>query len=163
MRYRPLLLLYILAAGAASAGPPPHRPLTEQTIRAFLARQERLWIHRNFPGFFALAAPEAIFATVRSAPDGSVTSERETVAESRRSAEKVFGTIDRFAETSTIDSIEIAPDGVSARVLGHEQAEVFRGPQRKRLCAATEQKLILRNGQILSLGQIDRMEPCPSE
>lgn len=159
MLQRLILLLAVSAAPATVDAVPLHR-LRERAVRNFVDRQERLWVQRDFDGYFALAAPEAVFVTERRAADGTITSERETVPESRRAAEQAFATLDGFSETSFVDRVEIAPDGRSATVLGHEEAEVVRGAVRKRLCATTEQKLVLRKGHILSLGQTDRSRPC---
>lgn len=159
MLRRLILLVAVSAAPAAVAAAPRHR-LTEHDIRDFVARQERLWVRRDFDGYFALAAPEAVFVTERRAADGAVTSEQESVAESRRAAERAFASLDGFSEKSFVDRVRIAPDGRSAIVLGHEEAELVRGAVRKHLCAATEQKLVLRKSRILSLGQTDRPRPC---
>lgn len=97
--------------------------LTEPSIRAFVARQNELWRRRDFAAFFALAAPEAVSTTERREPGGEIVSERRTVTQSRRSAERVFSTIERFAETTVVDRFDIARDGQRAQVLGHEEAQ----------------------------------------
>jgi hypothetical protein len=160
MRNLQLVLIGALALAAASArAAPPHR-LTERAVRAFVARQEALWLRRDFAGFFALAAPEAVFTTERRGADGRVTSERRSVDESRRAAEHAFASIDMFRETAFVDRVDIAPDGRSARIFGHEEAEMVRAGTRRRLCADTEQAVIFRGGNILSLGQTDRVRSC---
>lgn len=159
MRAHLIVAIAAMPFPGAAAAPPTHQ-ITKPAVRAFVARQEALWNSRDLAGFFALAAPEAVFVTERTGANGRVAVERETAAESRRSAERAFATISRFRESTSIERIEIAADGLSARVFGREQAEVTRGGATLRLCAETEQSLILRAGTILTLGQTDRMRSC---
>ncbi|HEX4737517.1 MAG TPA: hypothetical protein VH331_08145 [Allosphingosinicella sp.] len=160
MRHRCPILLCAVTVATIAAHPAPLHRLTERTVRAFVEHQERLWNRRDFADFFALTAPEAVFTTERRAPDGTIRVERETVVQSRRSAEQAFAAISEFREKATIDRIEIAPDGRNARIVGHEEADVLRAGGRRRLCADTEQGLVLREGRILSLGQTDRVRSC---
>jgi hypothetical protein len=102
----PILLCCLALAAFSSAAAGPHR-LTERSVRAFVARREALWNRRDFVGFFALTAPEAVFTTERKKPDGTVSTERELAAESRRSAERTFATLDQFRETSIVDRIDM--------------------------------------------------------
>jgi hypothetical protein len=66
-----------------------------------------------------------------------------------------------FHEAATVDRIEIAADGRTARVVSHAVSSVQQqGPSVRRFCASTEQTLVLAAGRILSKGQVQTNIPC---
>jgi|SRR5579871_4207637 len=147
----------LAASGCALIGAPNGKDaakLDEAGIRAFRASEEAAWVAHDFGHYYALCAPDAVFVSVRWNADGTFSRERRTAAEDRAAAEAFFGKHPgKFTESDAIDRIVIAPDGQSARILGHEIARVEgeRGAMR----ATTEETVVLRGGRILSLGQTD--------
>ena len=149
----------LLAAGLAQAAEPS---LTEQAARAFVARQEAAWNARDVTAFFATFAPDAVFVDQARDSHGGITANgRSTLLQARLQARR-FVTKNRFSETSTVDRVVIAPDGRSARVLGHERSRIENAGQPPRtLCAETDQTLVLAQGRLLSRGQTDTDVRCP--
>jgi hypothetical protein len=153
------------AAGAAlvcgacmimGPGAPKLARLDEPTVRAFAASQEAAWNAHDFDRFYATCAPDAVFVSVRWNADGTITRETRTPVEDRAAAEKYFkGHPGKFSEVAEIDRIEIAADGLSAHVLGHQTARIEGVPKPSVLRATTEQTVVLRQGHLLSLGQTD--------
>jgi hypothetical protein len=137
--------------------PPPR--LDEATVRQFATEQQIAWNAQNFDHFYSLCAPDAVFVSIHWNSDGSITREQRTLEQDRAAAEHFFaGHPDKFIETDTIDSIKVAPDGFSARILGHQTARfVARGHQQV-LHASTDQTVALRSGRLVSLGQTDTTE-----
>jgi hypothetical protein len=130
--------------------------LDETTVRAFAASQEEAWNAHDFDRFYATVAPDAVFVSVRWNADGSITRETRTPQEDRVAAERYFKSHPgKFTEVAEIDRIEIAPDGLSAHVVGHQTARIESSPKPSVLRATTEQTVVLRQGRLLSLGQTD--------
>lgn len=141
--------------------PSPKGPtrLDEAAIRAFVADEEAAWNARDFDHYYGLCTPDAAFISLHWNADGSITRDQRTVAEDRASAERFFASHPgKVVETDTIDSITMAPDGLSARVLGHGSIRFSSNGKPQVLNAVTDQTLILRDGRILSLGQTDVSE-----
>jgi hypothetical protein len=143
--------------GAAQAAP---ARLTEAQVRAFVARQENLWNAGDVAGFFALATPDAAFTDQARAKDGRVVVYgTSTVAEARAQATKFFAT-SRTRETLTVRSVQISPDGRSARVEGHEDALLTSAGHTRHLCAETLQTVVLTPAGLRSKGRTDTVTPC---
>lgn len=153
-------LVFALAALAAPAA--AETRLTEPAIRAFVARQEAAWNGRDAQAFAATFTPDAVFVDQARNSNGGVTSNgSSTLAQAIAQARRFF-TRSTFRETATIDRVEVAPDGRSARVLGHETTRIETpGRPSRTLCAETEQTVILARGRILSRGQTDTGVRCP--
>jgi hypothetical protein len=125
-----------------------------------VARQERAWNAGDVPGFFALAAPDATFTDQARAKDGRVVVYgTSTVAEARAQAAKFFAR-SHTRETVTVRSVQIAPDGRSARVAGHEDALLESAGRTRHLCAETLQTVVLTPAGLRSKGQTDTVTPC---
>jgi len=130
--------------------------LDEPTVRAFAASQEAAWNAHDFDRYYATVAPDAVFTSVRWNADGSITRETRTPQEDRAAAERYFKSHPgKFSEVAEIDRIDIAGDGLSAHVVGHQTARVEGSPKPSVLRATTEQTVVLRQGRLLSLGQTD--------
>lgn len=130
--------------------------LDEPMVRAFAAGQEAAWNAHDFDRYYATVAPDAVFVSVRWNADGSITKETRTPQEDRAAAERYFKTHPgKFSEIAEIDRIDIAPDGLSAHVEGHQTARIEGSPKPSVLRATTEQTVVLRQGRLLSLGQTD--------
>jgi hypothetical protein len=151
------LLLILPALGLPGAAP----CLTEASVRGFLGRQAAAWDRRDFDGYYAMAAPDAVFVTIHPGADGRTVREQTDPAADRAEAERLFARITGYAGSERILRIVIAEDGRSARVFGEETARFVQDGRPRHLCSRTEQRLVLRAGRILSLGQTDRAEPCP--
>ena len=157
---RPVLLLALatLAAPAQAA----ETRLSEPAIRAFVARQEAAWNGRDAAAWAASFTPDAVFIDQARNSNGGVTANgSSTLAQATARARRFFAHA-KFHEASAVDRVEIAPDGRSARVFGHEAAQV-ETPTRplRTLCAQTEQTLVLVAGRIRSRGQTDTDVRCP--
>ncbi|HEV2533132.1 hypothetical protein [Phenylobacterium sp.] len=152
-----LAIVAAVLAGAAQAAP---ARLNEAEARAFVARQEKAWNAGDVVGFFALATPDAAFTDQARAKDGRiVVYGTSTLAQARAQATRFFAK-SRTRETVAIVSVRIAPDGRSARIVGHEDA-VIANPQRSRhICAETLQTIVLTAAGVRSKGQIDTVTPC---
>ena len=163
-------LRYLLSVAAALAcaactllvSPPPPKPtprLDEPTIRKFIAEQETAWNARDFDHYYSLCAPEAVFVSVHWNADGTITRDQRTAADDRASAQRFFANHPgKVTEIDSIDSIKTAPDGLSARILGHGSIRFLANGKPQVLNAITDQTVILRDGHVLSLGQTDVSE-----
>ncbi len=156
MRGPPLVVLAALSAAAAEPR------LTEPAVRAFVARQEAAWTGRDAQAFAATFTPDAVFVDQARNSNGGVTSNgSSTLAQATAQARRFFARA-RFRETATVDRVEIAADGRSARVYGHETTRIeTSGHPPRTLCAETEQTVIFARGRILSRGQTDTGLRCP--
>ncbi len=149
----------LLGAGCSTLSPDswfgPSK-LDEHAVREFAESERAAWIAHDYESYYRHAAPEATYVSVRWNTDGSITREQRSREEARRAAEQYFLTHPgKFSETDMIDRIEIAPDGLSARIVGQAVARIEKPGKDDVLRATTEEKLILRAGRIYSLGQID--------
>jgi hypothetical protein len=130
--------------------------LDEHAVRSFAESERTAWIAHDYESYYGLAAPEASYTSVRWNADGSITRERRTPVEARQAAELYFRAHPgKFNEIDTIDRIEIAPDGLSARIEGHAVARIEKPGKDDVLRATTEETVVLRRGKIYSLGQTD--------
>ncbi|MEO8113290.1 MAG: hypothetical protein ABI655_02840 [Phenylobacterium sp.] len=146
------LVAVLLAAGSATAAP----RLTEAQARAFVARQDAAWNGRDAAAYFATFLPSAVFvAQARSNQGGVVPYGRSTLPEARAQAQRVFAR-GPFHQASTVDRVEISPDGLAARLLGH-QVSTTAG---RTACAEIEQRLVLARGRMLSTGQTETAVRC---
>lgn len=147
-----------LATAAAQATPPR---LTEAAVRAFVARQEAAWNARDLAAFDATFTRDARFVDqARGSDNRIVPYGASTLAEATAQARKVFAR-SRMRQTSTVDRVEIAADGASARVFGHETSRIETPGKPPRIaCAETEQRVVLMGGRILSRGQTETAVRC---
>jgi hypothetical protein len=130
--------------------------LDEHTVRAFAECERSAWIAHDYDSYYGLAAPEASYVSVRWNADGSITREKRSPGEARKAAEEYFRVHPgKFSETDTIDRVEIASDGRSAKIVGHAVATIEKPGKDDVLRAATEETIVLRHGRLYSLGQTD--------
>jgi hypothetical protein len=151
MTLRPLLiglLLTGLAAPASAAG------LTDAGVRRFLADQEQAWNARRLDAYFAAFTPDAVFVDQTRTPKEVIVYGRSSLAEAQRFARKALAG-STSTERGTVRRIAIAPGGGSAKVTGYEVTTIVTGGRTRRVCAETEQTLVLQGGRIRSKGQID--------
>jgi uncharacterized protein (TIGR02246 family) len=152
-----LMALLVLAA-PAMAGP----VLTDAAVRAFVARQEAAWNAGDARAFAATFTPDAMFVDQARNSNGGVTANgSSTLAQTTAQARRFFAK-SRVRETTTLDQVEIAQDGASAQVLGHQVSRIeTAGSPPRILCAETRQTVVLARGRILSKGQTDTDVRCP--
>lgn len=153
-----LLLAFALSVAAAAEA-----RLTEAAVRAFVERQEAAWNARDVRAFAATFTADAVFVDQARNSNGGVTSNgSSTLAQATAQAKRFFAK-SHFQATGVVDSVTIAPDGRSARVVGHEVTRIEATGQRPAhaLCAQTAQTLVLTGGRILSKGQTDTDVRCP--
>lgn len=63
----------------------------------------------------------------------------------------------KFSETAFTDTVTIAPDGQSAQASGYEIAKVTIKGVTRLMRATTNQRIELRAGRMISLGQTDTL------
>ena len=144
------------------ASPPQAAPrLTEAQARAFAQRQEAAWNARDLDGYFALFTKDAVFIdqTRDIKHGGMIPYGTSTLPQARAQATK-FLAVATSTERGTIDKVEIARDGASARLVGREVTTIQSKGRTRRACADTEQTLVLVGGQIRSKGQTDTITRC---
>jgi ketosteroid isomerase-like protein len=153
-----LLLALALPASGLAAEP----RLTEASVRAFVAGQDAAWNARDARTFAAAFTPDAVFvAQARNSNGGITANGSSTLPQATAQARRFFARA-KFHETPTVDRIEIAADGRSARVFGHEVTRIETKDRPGRaFCAETQQTVVLAKGRILSRGQIDTDVRCP--
>jgi hypothetical protein len=143
------------------AGPAPAAAaLTEQTVRAHLKAQEAAWNARRIEAYFAGFTPDAVFVDQHVTPKEVITYGRSTLPEAKAAARRFLAGAQSI-ERGEPRSIRIAPDGKSARVLGWEVTTVTSGGRTRRVCAHTDETLVLTGGRIRSKGQTDSVVRCP--
>ncbi|HEX2560688.1 hypothetical protein [Phenylobacterium sp.] len=153
--------MVLLAAGlGALAGPTSAAGLTEASVRRYLVAQERAWNERRLDAYFAGFAPDAVFVDQHKTPKETIVYGRSGLAEAKAAARRFLAT-STSAERGTVRSIRIAPSGRTARVLGFEVSTVTTGGLVRRVCAETDQTLVLAAGRVLSKGQTDSIVKCP--
>jgi hypothetical protein len=139
--------------------PPKPARLDDASVRQFAAEQEAAWNGRDFDHFYRLCTLDAVFVSIHWKADGSITREQRTPQQDRSAAERFFAAHPgKFSETDTIDSIKLAPDGLSARVLGHATMRFATNDKVEVLNATTDQTVVLKDGHILSMGQTNTSE-----
>src|SRR6185295_10069764 len=135
---RRLILLLVLIAAPALA----QARLTDDNVRAFVARQERAWNAGDLTRYFAAFTPDARFTDQAYVGDKPpVPYGTATVAEARAQARKA-AKAGKAHEAGEILRVEIAPDGRSARVTSRETSTVPAAGRTRRLCATRVQTLI---------------------
>ncbi len=133
---------------------PASTQLDESAVRSFESEQETAWNARDFDHFYGHCAPDAVFVSIHWNADGSITREQRTLLEDRAAAEKFFAAHPgKLSETDAIDSVQLAPDHRSARILGRGSMRFVTNGRDEILNATTDQTVVLRDGLILSLGQ----------
>ena len=160
---RGLVLLALLAAGVARAAEPAltEAALTEGAVRAFASRQEAAWNAKDARAFAATFTPDAVFVAQARDSNGGVTSNGQSTLPQAVAQARRFFAHSRFTEMGVVDRVIVAPDGRSARVVGHQRTLVETAGQPARtLCAETEQTVVLTKGRILSRGQTDTDVRC---
>ena len=147
-----------MLAGAGHAAP---ARLTDAAIRAFVVRQEAAWNAKDAKAWAGFFTPDARFADQARGSDNSIVpTGQSTLAQATAQAERFFAK-SSFHETSQVLHVLIAPDGRTARVVGHEETRIGTPGQAPRtLCADTEQALVLLDGAIRSKGQTDTAVRC---
>ena len=141
------LVLPVILAAVATAAVAGESRLTEPAVRAFVARQEAAWTGRDARAFAATFTPDAVFVDQARNSNGGVTANGsstlpQAVAQARR-----FFASSKFQETAVVDRVEIAPDGRSALVSGHETTRIEApGHPARTLCAETAQTVVLAHG-----------------
>lgn len=150
----------LTAALAALAGPASAAGLSEADVRRYLAAQEKAWNERRLDAYFAGFTPDAVFVDQHRTPKETIVYGRSGLAEARAAARRFLAT-STSAERGTVRSLRIAPSGRTARVLGFEVSTITSGGRVRRVCAQTDQTLVLAGGRVLSKGQTDSIVKCP--
>lgn len=157
---RPDQLLLIALIAAAAAGPAKAAGLTEPSVRRYLAAQERAWNERRLDAYFAGFTADAVFVDQHRTPEETITYGRSGLAQAKAAARRFLAS-STSQERGTVRSIRIAPSGRTARVLGFEVSTVTTRGRVRRVCAETDQTLVLSGGRVLSKGQTDSIVKCP--
>lgn len=142
------LLLTALASTAWASG------LNDASVRRFLADQERAWNERRLDAYFARFTPDAVFVDQTITPKETIVYGRSSLTEARGFARKALAK-STSTERGTVRRIAIAADGRSAKVTGYEVTTIIGGGKTRKVCAETEQTVVLKGGRILSRGQTD--------
>jgi hypothetical protein len=164
LRNASIVAIAALSCAACSTVIPLSKPpapvrLDDASVRQFTAEQEAAWNGRDFDHFYRLCTPDAVFASIHWKADGSITREQRTPQQDRSAAERFFAAHPgKFSETDTIDSVKLAPDGLSARILGHATMRFATNDKVEILNATTDQTVVLKEGHILSTGQTNTSE-----
>jgi hypothetical protein len=146
--------LAVVGAPALAAG------LTEAAVRRYLAAQEKAWNERRLDAYFAGFTPDAVFVDQHKTPEETIVYGRSGLAAAKAASRKFLASA-TSAERGTVRSIRIAPSGRTARVLGFEVSTVTTGGRVRRVCAETDQTLVLAGGRVLSKRQTDSIVRCP--
>lgn len=153
---RALLLILPLAAGPALA----QDRVTEAEVRAFVARQERLWNAGDLDAYFAGFTPDATFtdqAYVGAKPP--VPYGTSNLAEAERLARRAR-TRGKPTETGRVLRVELDPRGASAKVVLAVGSTVPDEAGRRRLCAARYVTLVRAAGELRAREQVDTYVKC---
>ena len=152
-----LAIAATVLGGVAQAAP----RLTEAQARAFAAKQEAAWNARDLDGYFALFTKDAVFVdqTRDVKHGGMIPYGSSTALQARARAEKFIKSA-TSVERGAVDKVTIAADGKSARLTGREVTTITRGGRTQRVCADTEQTLVLSGGVLKSTGQTDTIVRC---
>jgi hypothetical protein len=150
-----LAAVLLIAASAQAAG-----ALTQASVRAFVARQERAWNAKDLEGYFAGFTRDAVFIDQTRTPKGeTIRYGTSDLAKAKAFSRRYFAKA-RFTDSGVVDNIVISPDGRSARVLGRKTTRLEMDGRRQTLCARTDQTLVLIAGQPRSRGQTDTTLRC---
>ena len=155
---RAVLLLALVAGPAFAQVRITDAPITDQDVRAFVARQERAWNAGDLARYFAGFTPDARFTDQAYVGDKPpVPYGTSTLAEARAQAAKTRG---RSREASEVMRVEIAADGRSAHVTSRVGSTVTTAGRVRHLCAGRVQTLVLAGGALRSRGQTDTYIRC---
>lgn len=146
----------LVAGGEAQAA----SRLTEAQARAFAARQEAAWNARDLDKFFATFTKDAVFTDQTRDPKRGLIPYGSSGLAKARQQSAAFLAKSTSVERGTVDKVEIAADGQSARLTGREITTVTTGGRTRRVCADTEQTLVLVGGTLRSKGQTDTVVRC---
>lgn len=149
-----------LLAGWLAASPVAAAGLTEAQVRDFAARQEKTWNTRDLTAFFGLFTPDAIFIDQTRTPKGELIPYGQSDRTKAKAMAGKFLAGSTSVERGVIDKVVIAPDGRSAVVTGREITTVKTGARTRKVCADTQQTLVLSGGVIRSKGQTDTVTRC---
>ena len=152
---RPAILLSALVFLAA---PAQAQTLTDESARAFVARQERAWNDRELDRYFDGFTPDATFTDQAYVGDKPpVPYGSSSVTEARALARRAAA---RSRQAQEVLRVEIAPDGRSARVVSRVGSTVTAGGKTRRLCASRVQVLIAAGGRLRAASQTDTYVKC---
>jgi hypothetical protein len=143
------------------AGPASAAGMSEADVRAFLARQEAAWNARRIDDYFAGFTQDAVFVDQHVTPKETITYGRSGLSQAKAAARRFLAEA-RSVEKSQVRSLRIAPSRTNARVLAWEVTTVTAKGRTRRICANTDQTLVLVGGKILSRGQTDSIVNCPA-
>ena len=152
--------LSALLAGWFAASPAAAAGLTEAQVRDFAARQEKTWNARDLTGFFAMFTPDAVFIDQTRTPKGELILYGQSDRDKAKELARKFLAGSTSVERGVIDKVAIAPDGRSATVIGREITTIQTGGKTRKVCANTQQTLVLSGGAIRSKGQTDTVTRC---
>jgi len=153
--------LFAIVLVALGLAPPAQAAgLTEASVRAYLAAQEKAWNERRLDAYFAGFTPDAVFVDQHRTPEETIVYGRSSLAEAKAAARRFLAEA-TSQERATIRSLRIAPSGRTARVLGFEVSTVTTSGRVRRVCAQTDQTLVFSGGRVLSKGQTDNIVKCP--
>ncbi len=149
-----MLALLLAASPAWAAG------LTEAQVRDFAGRQEKAWNARDLTAFFALFTPDALFIDQTRTPKGELIPYGQSDRTKAKELARKFLASSTSIERGVIDKVAIAPDSRSAVVTGREITTIQTGARTRKVCADTQQTLVLSGGEIRSKGQTDTVTRC---
>lgn len=150
----------VTALAAALAAPAFAAGLTEASVRQYLAAQEKAWNGRRLDAYFSGFTPDAVFVDQHRTPEETIVYGRSGLAKAKAAAQRFLASA-TSSERGSVRSIRISPSGREARVLGFEVSTVSTGGRVRRVCAQTDQTLVLSGGRVLSKGQTDNIVKCP--
>lgn len=151
---RRLVVILVLLAGPALAA----ATVTEDAVRALVARQEQAWNAGRLGAYFAAFTPDARFTDQAYVGDKPpVPYGTSTLEQARAQARKTQG---RSREAGRVTRVEVAPDGRSARVVSSVGSIVQAGERTRRLCASREQTVVLSGGALKIRAQVDTYVKC---
>ncbi len=149
-----LSTLLLTASPVAAAG------LTEAQVREFAGRQEKAWNARDLTSFFAMFTPDAVFIDQTRTPKGELIPYGQSDRTKAKAMAEKFLAGSTSIERGVIDKVVIAPDGRRAVVTGREITTIQTGARTRKVCADTQQTLVLSRGAIRSKGQTDTVTRC---
>jgi hypothetical protein len=159
MKHIGLLLVLVMTLSAAQAGA---AELTETAIRSFVAQQTSAWNRGDLAAYFATFSRDAVFVDQTRTGKGEVIRYGSSpLATARAQSRKLFST-SKVTEIGAVERVILAPDGKSARVLGRAETTIEGKAGRRRVCAATEQRVSLAAGRLVSHGRTDTIRRCPT-
>lgn len=152
--------LALAAALLVAGGEAQAARLTEAQARAFAARQEAAWNARDLDAFFALFTKDAVFTDQTRDPKRGLIPYGSSGLAKARQRSAAFLAKSSSVERGVVDKVEIAADGRSALLSGREITTITTGGRARRVCADTEQTLVLVGGALRSKGQTDTVTRC---